>query len=233
MQQPSISIRSMKKKATLAVIAATTLAANAVSVVVDNYIGTQNGSTTGAVGNFTVQSFTPSVAGLAYTGDLDTVAENSPLPTTVYLESATFLRALTGTATVGSLFIDVYLGDGNDGTYVGSSTNSIDVNNTAALGSMVWTFANFALTSASEYAFVFSTDNIAGNNVIARLQVARTAGGAFTNTYSGGDADDTATGNSPTAFDSRFTAQFNTVPEPSAALFGGLGMLALLRRRRS
>jgi hypothetical protein len=219
----------MKLTSLLAPLAATTLTANAVSVVVDNYITEQNGSTTGAVAVFGVQSFTPSVAGL---GVNDTVAINSPLPSTVYLESATFLRAVSGTATAGQLFLNVYQGAGTGGTFLGSSSNSIDVNSAAGLDSLVWNFANLALDPNSAVALVFSTtttnDSVAGG----RVQVARDSGGAFANSYTGGTADNDGNNGSPSSFDARFSVSFNTVPEPTAALLGGLGLLGLLRRRR-
>jgi hypothetical protein len=214
----------------LAVFAATSLAASAVSVVVDNYITEPNGDTAGAVANFAVQSFTPSVAGL---GVNDTVAANSPLPGTVYLESANFLKAVSGSATAGSLFINVYQGAGNGGTFLGSSTNTVDVESATGLDSLVWNFANLAMDPTSQVALVFSTTATDDSAVIARVAVARDSGGGFGNSYTGGTADDNADNGSPSVFDARFAVQFNTVPEPSIALLGGLGLLGLLRRRRA
>lgn len=219
-----------------------TAASQAVTVIVDNYFTEQNGSTTGAVGDFAVQSFTPTVAGL---GVNDTVAANTPYTgatATVSLNSVSFIRAVSGSSFNASLggptqtFVHVYLGAGNGGTYIGSSTNSIDTDAAAGLSTMTWNFNNLALASpGSQYAFVFtnSADSAPGTtNYHARLQVARDAGGNFNSSYSGGTASPNPNGSSPTAFDSRFEVTMSAIPEPSAALLGGIGMLMLLRRRR-
>ncbi len=221
----------MKLKSIFAVLAATTLSASAASVIVDNYFTQQNGSTTGAVGNWSVQSFTPTVAGL---GTNDTVTINSPIPATVYLTNVSFLKAVSGTgSTIGSLYVNVYQGAGNGGTFVGSSTNTIDVDGAAGLATLSWNFANLALTDSTlQYAFVFSTTATNDTAAVARLQVARDSGGGFNNSYTGGSSSFNANGTGATAYDTRFAATYNTIPEPSAALLGGLGMLALLRRRR-
>lgn len=164
---------------------------------------------------------------------------NSPLPGTVYLQSVDFLRAVSGTGTAGQLFIDIYTTAGSGGTYLGSSTNSIDVNSATGLSTLTWNFNNIALSSGTQHAFVFSTDNVAGGFLSnaggqgARLQVARDSGGTFGNSYTAGTADNDSTNASPSAFDTRFQVTLDTVPEPSAALLGGLGVLALLRRRRA
>jgi hypothetical protein len=220
----------MNIKYTLTALAVSIMGANAASVVVDNYIGEPNGATSGAVANFAVQSFTPNVAG---PGATDTIAANSPLPATVYLESATFRRAVTGAATAGQLYINVYQGDdGDDGTFLGSSTNSIDVNSATGDSALIWNFGNIALDSTLETALAWSTTSTAGSSVIARIAVARDSGGGFGNSYTAGTADDNGDNNSPSAFDARFAVSINTVPEPSSAALLGFGGLALILRRR-
>ena len=206
-------------------------ASQAAAVLLDNYIGQQNGDTAGAVGNFRVQSATLNVAGL---GASDTVAANSPFPTTtVYLQSFNALRAVTGNSNqAGNLYINVFQGAGSGGTFLGSSTNTVNVEGAAALSSLTWNFANIAVNSASQLAFVFSTTATNDTFVLARLQVARDTGGNFNSTHSGGTADDAALNNSPSNFDSRFSIGFDTVPEPSSAMIGGIGILLLLRRSR-
>lgn len=218
----------------LAAIAAVTVAANVAQaqIILDNYIGQQNGSVTGAVANLRVQSFTPNVAGL---GALDTVTANSPLPGTVYLNSATFLRAFSGNSGVtGSAFIDLYLGAGDTGTYVGSSLNSIDVEGASSLATLTWNFGSLALNSGSQYAMVFSSDAIAGSAQTVRLQVARDSGGAFASSYAGGTADLDANNGSPFAFEQRFSLDMSTtaIPEPASAALAGLGIASLFIFRR-
>lgn len=201
------------------------------AIIIDNYIGQQNGEETGAVGSFLVQSFTPSTAGL---GANDTVAANSPLPATVLLQSATFLHALTGPEpALGDVYIDVYEGDGDDGIYIGSSLNAVDVASTAPLATLTWNFANLELDSTLEYGLVFSADAIAGSPKPARLQVARDAGGGVGNSYSGGTADNNSHNNSPVAFDARFTVTMAVaVPEPSSIALAGLAIAGLFIRCR-
>lgn len=223
----------MKTKTTLCILAAlsaVSLTVNAATIVVDN-LDLPTPVTTGAQSNYQMQSFTPAVAGI---GTSDTVAANSPLPATVFLESVRFLTTPTGTgSTLGPLFVDVYTGTGNSGAYVGSSSNSVDVAATPFNTTIQWTFANLPLISESTYSFVFSTDAIVGSPATARLTAANNGGG-FVNTYNGGIASANASGTPALNFDTRFQARLNTVPEPSSALLGGFGvfMLGLLRRRR-
>ena len=202
-------------------------------VVIDNYIGEANGDTAGAVGNFRKQSFTPNVAGL---GALDTVGANSPLPASVFLDSAIFLRAVSGNspAGAGDAFIDVYQGIGDGGTYLGSSLNSNDVDTATGLTALTWNFGGLAMDSTLEHSFVFSSDVVAGNPFEVRLQVARDAGGGFGSSYSGGTADNFSDGSAPLAFDTRFQVNFSTtaVPEPSTLALTSFGLIGFVKRRR-
>lgn len=213
---------------TIAALAATTLATNAATVVLDN-LDFATPVTTGSQSNYQKQSFTPNVAGI---GTSDTVTTNSPLPATVFLEGTTFITAPTGTgSTAGQIFLNVYLGAGNAGVFVGSSSNSVDLIAAGFNTNVNWSFDNLNLDSGSEYALVFSTTATDDSAATARLTAANNGGG-FVSTYAGGTADDNADGGSPGPFDSRFQVQFNTVPEPSSTALLGLGGLALLLRRR-
>lgn len=210
--------------------------ANAAQAIVIDNINLPGLVTAGSQASFTVQSFTPNVAGV---GTGDTVAANSPLTPQVKLTSASFVRSPLGTATTGSLFLDLYLGDGDDGTYLASSMNSVDVNSAAALSVMSWNFNSVLLNSTSQYALVFSTDNVAGGSVLGRVAAANNGAG-FVNTYNGGTADDNGNNNSPLAFDTRFSAQFQIVPEPNSTALWALFAAGLIcsyglrmRRKRS
>ncbi len=205
-------------------------------VIVDNYLTETNGAEAGAVGNFRMQSFTPNIAGL---GVQDTVGANSPLPATVFLNSVTFLSAISaagGNDGPGQAFIDVYEGLGDGGTYLGSSLNSNDI--TGAVGSVnpfTWDFGSLAINSALEHTFVFSNDNVQGDPRAVRLQVARDAGGSFGSSYDGGVASLFSNGDSPTAFDVRFQVDYSltAVPEPtSLTVLGICGLVFASRRRR-
>lgn len=211
----------------LPLLSALCLPVGASLVVVDN-LDLPSPDTTGSQSTYGVQSFTPNIAGI---GLSDTVAANLPLPSTVLLKSVEFLRAPAGTAGAGQIFIDLYEGAGNTGTYLGSSVNSIDVNSAAALSSLVWNFPDLSLNSSAEHAFVFSSDAVEGGLLSARLTAANNGGG-FVSTYDGGTADNDANNLSPINFDSRFKVTFDAVPEPSSLLLLGLGGLGLFLRRR-
>ncbi len=219
----------MKLKLITSLCLAMPLAAQGALVVIDN-LDLPTPTTSGAQSNYQKQSFTPNVAGI---GSNDTVAANSPLPTSVFLQSATFLTTPTGSGTTaGNLFVDVYLGVGNGGTFIGSSSNSVDVIALGFNAQATWNFDNLSLDSSQEYALVFSTDSGAGNPATARLTAANNGGG-FVNTYSGGTADDSASGASPVPFDARFNVIYDTIPEPGSTALIGLAGLGLLMRRRA
>ena len=178
------------------------------SVLLDN-IDLPNLVTAGSQSTYAVQTFSPSAAGV---GTADTVGANTPLTPQVELETVSFVQAPSGTATAGGLFVNVYSGgSGDTGTFLGSSTNAIDVNTAAALSVLTWDFASLTLNSADTYSLVFSTTNTPGSTAQARLSAANNGGG-FVNTYSGGVADDSGNAGSPLAFDTRFAVSFSLVP---------------------
>lgn len=219
----------MKILTTLACVGASALAVNGAQVIVDN-LDIAAPITLSAQSNYRVQSFTPNIAG---TGASDTVASNI-IPISVFLQSATFERAPGGTSGAGLIYINVYSGPGNGGTFLGSSTNAIDVNNTAFSERLTWNFDNIVLAdSSTEYGLVFSSDTTDGNDVQARLTAADAGSGSFVNTYDGGTADgNDADNSSPNNFDAKFAVTYETIPEPSSTALLGLGGLALLLRRR-
>ncbi|WP_367870101.1 hypothetical protein [Luteolibacter sp. Populi] len=221
----------------LTVLAATTLAAPAVTVLLDSK-DHASVVTTGSQATFGAQSFILSVAG---SGTSDTVTTNSPLPATGTLNSITFVRAPTGTATVGSLFLKLYTTSADAaGTPLAVSTNGIDVNSATFLANLVWNFSGETLSTTTTYFAVFSTNGLAdptGTDLVgARIAAANFGGGFVSTAYGGADASlrGFSALNPPagTNLDARFTVSFDVVPEPSAALLGAIGVLALLRRRR-
>jgi hypothetical protein len=205
------------------------------SLIVDNLNATTV-VTTGSQATFRWQSFTPSVAGV---GPTDTIAANSPLTADVALTSAEFLRAPSGTASTGLIFIDVHEYDAATdtlGAYIGSSADSLDVNNTAFNAPLTWTFPSLVLNPATPYALAFSSDgapgNVYGSGAGARISAAN-FGSGFVSTYTGGEAVGSV---GAVAFDARFRVGMQVVPEPSAfSLFalGGLLAARLSRRRVS
>ncbi|MFD0895632.1 hypothetical protein KBB96_01525 [Luteolibacter ambystomatis] len=224
----------MKTPLLIATLATTPIAAHSATVVLNNK-DSSGLVTTGSQATFGGQSFILSTAG-AGTGD--TVAANSPLPATATLNSITFVKAPTGSATAGQLYVKIYTGSADaTGTPVAVSSNSIDVNSATALSDLAWTFSGSSLSTSTTYFAVFSTNNAndsTGTDGVGARIAAANFGGGFVSTYSGGTAFNA---NSPTpagvAFDSRFAVTFTTVPEPSAALLGSLGLLAIFGRRRA
>jgi hypothetical protein len=130
----------------------------------------------------------------------------------------------SGTAQAGSSTYNNPAGGGADttaGGTAGTSLQSISV--TTVAGATTWTFS----TSSA---------------FVSDLQGAYTGSGASTVNYllkeTGGLATDqnfirVNSGEASTGLKPTLTIDYTVVPEPSAALLGGLGLLALLRRRRA
>jgi hypothetical protein len=186
-----------------------------------------NGTTQGNAG--TGQSFTPSVG---------MVDNPGPSTATIDLTGFSLWAGSGGSATSGRNTTYLLIYDANPAgtaTLVGSSTNFIDLDpaTNAPLGTeLAWTFNNLTLNYNTTYFAVISSSNTGVNGI-------NDIGFGFRNStlnpYAGGNAlaDNFAVQGTG---DLKFTATFANpvaVPEPSAALLGGLGMLALLRRRRA
>lgn len=75
-----------------------------------------------------------------------------------------------------------------------------------------------------------ATQNVLTNNGIGNLGVGNYTFQAYWEGYTNGT--NTAGNIFQSNSGNNYTASFTVVPEPSAALLGGLGMMALLRRRR-
>lgn len=175
----------------------------------------------------TGQSFTPSV------GMVDDPGVNTA---TIDLTAFSFWSnggSATGTSTgnLNTVYLLIYNAFPSEGSFVGSSTNFIDHNPNLAQGTqMTWTFNNLTLAYNTTYYAVFASNQtgaLGTNDVGIGLQTQNT------NPYAGGNGliDNFNSGGTQ---DTKFSATFaNPIPEPSATLLGGLGMLALLRRRRS
>lgn len=210
---------------------AMTITANE-SIVLD-HVNLPSLTTAGSQATFEYQTFTSSIGGL---GTTDTVSANSPLEKLSALETISFVRAPSGNATGGSLFIDIYTGSaGDDGIFLGSSLDSVDINSASALEVLTWSFGDLLLNSADTYSLVFSTNSGAGGTTGGRVAAANNGAGFF-DTYTGGFAR--GPGDAVVAFDTLFAASFFVVPipEPSAAVLFGLGIAGIsafcLRRRR-
>jgi hypothetical protein len=209
----------MKLKALPLLIALSATAADAAFVI-------SQPNTNGAFGNAaTGQSFTPGV-GISPDPGVST--------TTIELTGVSFWSnggSAAGSGDTNTIYLLIY--DANPaGTanLIGASTNFIDHNPNLAAGTeLAWTFNNLTLNYNTTY-FAMVASNTTGSLGINDVGIGFQS--QNTNPYAGGTAfiDNFV---AAAGADLKFTATFaNAVPEPSTALLGGLGLLALLRRRR-
>jgi hypothetical protein len=138
--------------------------------------------------------------------------------------STPFIMYDLGT-TYSSIYLNVWNYNETGGfSRAGAKDVNIQVGTTVALGTDLGTFT---LTQADEFAAILpDTLFLPGSNYqFVKITIqSNFFGEDFTTAGQQGTRADQLTGLSE--------VRFNTVPEPSAALLGSLGMLALLRRRR-
>ena len=177
----------------------------------------------------TGQSFTPSVG---------MVDDPGPSTATIDLTGFSLWSNAGGSGVAGRNTTYLLIYDANPaGTanFIGSSTNFIDLDppsNAPAGTELAWTFNNLTLNYNTTYFAVISSSNTGVNGID---DIGFGFQNNLTNPYAGGTAladNFGAQGGSDLKFNATFINPV-TVPEPSAALLGGLGMLCLLRRRRA
>jgi acyl-CoA thioesterase-1 len=149
------------------------------------------------------QSFTPKVGASI---------PDAQIPQTVYLASVTLRNADTTISGIynGNAYLDVYSNYTNmnsPGTFVGSSSNTVNPYSAGLNAQITFNFNNLALDKNTEYAFALSSNNVSGGIVQSRFR----NDGA--NNYSGGHYLDN------TGWDAEFSAVFNdsqtSVPTPT------------------
>lgn len=118
------------------------------------------------------------------------------------------------------------------GSFVAASTNTVSA--TTANQSITWSFNNVPLTVGATYQFVFITTNTptlttdVSFNALELNVPGGTANLAETELVGGNASSVTNRAN----WEPVFSMTYNAVPEPAAALLGGLGLILLARRRR-
>lgn len=201
---------------------------------------------TGDRGNITAFAFRADAGNFP-----SSVTPTGALTPTISLDSITLIRpndattpnfgtgANQTTSNSTPVFLDIYTSMGGANVfsgYVGSSSTSVAWTSTTADQAYTLNFTGITLSSTTKYWFVFSEDGIAGD--VANFRVKLNTSGTDTvagpgQGYLVGDTAQAALPNNTTQnWGTAFTVNFTPVPEPSATLLGGLGMLVLLRRRR-
>lgn len=238
----------MKIKIILAAASALTLAASAnAATLITSSFGTTTGSDddnqAGPIRGVAYQIITtgtysvPSVTQGGYTAT-HALSATDTVATQVQFQSLTWQRssstAMSGTfyvAIADGLTVDSNGNVTNIGTILGVSTNSIT--DPASNAAMTWSFNNTLLNVGSTYQFVLTNTanpTVAADFVSGQFEL-KTATNLLTETTL--IAGNNSAFTNRTGWEPVFSMTYNAIPEPSAALFGGLGMLALLRRRRA
>jgi len=137
------------------------------------------------------------------------------------------------------VFLDVYstLSSGVFSGYLGSSSTSVAWANTVQDQAYSFAFAGLTLSSSTKYWFVFSEDNLAGDDANFRVKLNTSGNDTTPGEGKGYLVNDTVQGltqggaNQDWGF--AFTADFTPVPEPSIAALCLVAGACLLRRRRA
>jgi len=223
----------MKLKSTifsLAALAVAGLSANGATVV------TSYSTVTGADDN----NQAGPMFGQSITVNVGADTADGSIPATVYLTELSFQYSSSASGgTLSNAYIHVYDAFAVDGDNTPSTIGNLvavstsTVSSGAANGTLTWTFGGDAISKSTAYTYVFAStttaQTVADSSGLVGAGIELNTG----NPYTGGRAF--RANGTTTDWDFAFEMKTSTtpVPEPSAALLGGLGLLALLRRRRA
>lgn len=136
------------------------------------------------------------------------------------------------------VFLDVYttLSGGVFSGYLGSSSSSVAWASTVQDQPYSFDFAGLTLGSNTKYWFVFSEDNVEGDDANFRMKLNTSGNDTTPGEGKGYLVNDTIQGLTSSGatqdWGFAFTANFTPVPEPSIAALCLIGGACLLRRRR-
>jgi hypothetical protein len=161
------------------------------------------------------------------------ITNKANIPQAVFLTGFTYKKHVDGGVdqTAGNLYLNVYVGasSGSDmsGTFLGASTNTIDVINAANGSELTWNFNLLELDKDTIYTVILSTTNVAGNPAAMRH--------TYHNHPNAGvivNADWTIPGWAPDAYGLWYRAEL-IVPEPSSIFLATIGLLGVIRCART
>lgn len=245
-----MQLRSVKALPTFLFLGLSSLAATATTIVSSfgDISATDNDNQAGPIRGVsylitTVATYTNPTVTQGGSGNINpytathTLSATDSGATQIQFQSLTWQRS-SSTAMTGTFYVAIM--DGftvdssgtvtNVGTVMGVSSNSITT--PSANAAMSWTFGDVLLSVGSTYQFVFTntaTPTVAshfvsgqlelktGTNLLAETQLVAGNAAGFTNRA---------------GWEPVFSMTYNSVPEPAAVLFGSLGLLTILRRRR-
>lgn len=215
----------MKLKPIILILAATSLAANAATTVIDT---TKNTYSTSDRGNF-------SLANTGQTFTTGSLGSDTTLTTIQLQQPQDFPASSSGDSITLELWTDT---DGNQATWDpgtklgGFTTAAITFNSAGTVSDFSFAGSGITLADSTVYAIRYFSSDTSGDSLMRVAVTKNSASPGTGGTYKDGTFFSGGTTPFSNGWDSGFSVQ-TSIPEPSAVLLGGLGMLGLLRRRRA